>query len=59
MNRLRDLIDSFIFHIILRNPREAEDCCEYCEYNSDCVCCPGCMEFGLDTDAIEKEWSND
>jgi len=45
MTRLRDALDSFIFHIILRNPREADDCCDKCEFNGDCICCSGCLNL--------------
>ena len=45
MTNLLRLIYEFIFHTVLRNPREIEDCCSDCKFNGDCVCCSGCLNL--------------
>jgi hypothetical protein len=35
---------NFIKDLIYRL-READDCCDNCQFNGDCICCSGCLNL--------------
>lgn len=54
MNKLLNWIDEFIFYTIKRNPREADNCCDSCQFNTECICCSGCLNLQPTFSVLEK-----